>query len=245
MQSVLLIGGMFGSGKTTLASGICDLYGSDSYNIDFANIYRDVGGEALSQSEKGDAFRDSIWADQLSTAIDSKLAEGFKLVVANSSFLISGRRRAILERIDQDVNIVPLILAIPIRTSHHRIKASRPFGTHPVNMTNSRESIMRMCRSFITGDNSDILLPSILSTLSPEYLAMLNRSKTNRAMLYNTHQDEAERMPQWIMIPDSPTPERCVELIKLGITDPFLIRKYFENTKRIEPEGELPRIYRR
>ena len=67
-QTVLLIGGMFGSGKSTLASGIKERYGSKCYNIDFANIYRDIGGIALSSSKGGDSFRDSIWQSVLTRA---------------------------------------------------------------------------------------------------------------------------------------------------------------------------------
>lgn len=236
-QTVLLIGGMFGSGKSTLASVIQETYGPKCYNIDFANIYGDIGGVALSQSKEGDSFRDSIWGSTVNSAIDEKINEGYELVVANSSFLISERRRMVMDRISDTVNTVALIMALPQLMLYRRIKEGRPVGSHPVNQENARESIVKMNRKFISGDNSDLLLPSVVDSLPPEYLAMLCKNEANRHILSSSREGEVRRASKWVVVPYNLTADLCIELVNLRISDPFLIRSYLEGKRRMDAEG--------
>jgi predicted kinase len=252
-QSVLLLGGMFGSGKSTLAAGVEQIYGSTCYNIEFANIYKNIGGVALSQSQQGDNFRDSIWATTITNTINEKLHEGYELIIANSSFLISERRRIVIDYIDPHINTVALIMALPLQTPYHRVKESRPIGSHPVNQENILQTIKKLNRTFVAGDNTDLLLPSDITTLPREYRAMLSRNEINRDMIYNNKEDEEKRKPKWVVVPYNLSPDICIDLVKLQVSDPFLIRSYLEtkNQANIEGkktktiEGNTPNTYRK
>lgn len=240
-QTVLLLGGMFGVGKSTLASQIKELYGVNCYNFDFADVYRQKNGLALSQSKQGNNYRDANWADTITGAINEGLQKDCELVIANSSFLIGARRRVVLERINQEVRKLLIILTPPLLVPYHRIKLGRPEGTHIVNKNNARESIHRICNEFIASDNTDLLLPTDPYSLPKEYLSMLCRNEANRNIIFNKLDEEMQRLPRWVLMSHDLSAHKCMDLIQSGIADPFLVRGFLEDNVNVDIESSLRR----
>ena len=238
-QTVLLLGGMFGVGKSTLANQIHDLYDGDCYNFDFANVYREKSGVALSQSKQGDIYRDSNWATTIVDSINQGIEDGNAIVIANSSFLIGERRRVVIQGIRHDTRVLPIILTPPLLVPYHRIKSGRPEGSHIVNRENAKDSIMRICKEFIESDNSDLLLPSNPYLLPKEYLSMLCRNPKNRDIITNGPSDEARRAPKWVLTPQELAANDCLELIKSGVSTPMEIRDYLEGRTSIDFERDM------
>ena len=89
----------------------------------------------------------------------------------------------------------------------------------------------------MSGDNSDLLLPSVINTLPREYLAMLYRNETNRSMILNSREDEVRRTPKWVVVPYNLTVDTCVGLVNSRTSNPFLIRGYLEGRKQTDVEG--------
>jgi predicted kinase len=228
-QTLLLIGGMFGSGKSTLAQGIQDEYKGTCFNIDFANLYGKLGGVVMSSTKQADSVRDAIWKDVLLDEIDLRLREGNELVLANSSFLIGERRSVVMDAFSTRVASLGLIMMPPLLTSFHRVRSSRPEGSHPVNVSNARQSLMRISESVISSDNSDLLLPTDKSHMPGEYRAMIARSTQSKFLLQETHDEELKRQPKWVVYPDTLTPKMCIELVNQSVVDPFEIRMLLES----------------
>ena len=238
-QTVLLIGGMFGVGKSTIASQIKQEYGVNCFNFDFADVYRQKSGVALSQSKQGDQYRDANWADTIIGSVNTALFDGYELIIANSSFLIGDRRRVVLERIYQGVRALSIILAPPLLVPYHRIKIGRSEGTHIVNKGNARQSIHRICNEFIYSDNTDLLLPTDRSQLPKEYLAMLYRNEINRDILFESPDDEVKRAPKWLLVPQDLVPKDFIGLITSEANSPFELRAIIENKMHYNIEGLL------
>lgn len=238
-QTVLLIGGMYGVGKSTLAEQVKNVWGANCYNFDFADVYHQKSGIALSQSKQGDQYRDANWADTINGRINHALQEGYELVIANSSFLIGDRRRIVLKNISQETRVLPVILTPSLLVPYHQIKSGRPEGTHIVNVGNARQSLHKLNRQFIASDNSDLLLPTDRYTLPKEYMAMLYRNEANGGILFESPKDELERAPRWVLIPQKLEISDFVRLIASEAINAFDIREIIENNVHYDIERSL------
>jgi hypothetical protein len=104
---------------------------------------------------------------------------------------------------------------------------------------------MRICKEFIESDNSDLLLPSNPYLLPKEYLSMLCRNPKNRDIITNDPGDESRRAPKWVLVPQELTANKCLELIKSGVSTPKEIRDYIEGRMSGDLERHLPRASRK
>ena len=202
MQTVLLIGGVSGVGKSTLGLAIQSLYGDSCYNFDFGAVYNP-------QSKVNN------WEREILDSIHTGLSKGYELVVANSKFNQRIRRDHVLDNIH--VRTVPLILRPPLLDAFHNIRNGRPEGTHITNADNARCELIDQCAKLARDDQSDILLPSNKGTVPKEYLAMLQRTELNRPLLSQNGSDPRVR---WVSVCDRITPQRCVEVVRSGVSKP-------------------------
>lgn len=223
MQTVLLLGGISGVGKSTLAMKTKALYGEKCYNFDFGQVY---GGN--------DSPRD--WETEILTSINAGLDAGYELVVANSTFIRRQKRNLILDNIF--LRVIPIIMRPPILVAHHHIKDGRPEGTHPTNAKNSMFELGQQCKIMIKDDQSDILLPTDHATLPAEYRAILLRNEANRHLLLN--QEYVNPSVRWVTAVGELTPTTCVGLVNSGTNDPYEIRNILESSML---KGEGNRVY--
>jgi hypothetical protein len=218
-QTVLLIGGVSGVGKSTLASGIKHLYGEDCFNFDFGTAYERPGGRIAGPERIDD------WEEQITHAISNGLTEGYGLVVANSKFMQKSRRDFILDYIGEKARTIPLVLRPPLLDVFHQLREGRPAERHTVNRDNAREALSSLCARSIDDDQSDILLPSDKAMLSREYLAILNRSELNRPLL---NQNGTDPRVRWVTVPERITPHKCIDIVESGAEGAYEIRRVLE-----------------
>lgn len=242
-QTVILVGGLFGSGKSTLTSQAQQRYGDAAYNVEFADIYQRIGGLALDSTQAGRSFRDGQWQNIVDDEIQLRLSEGYEAIFVSSAFYQRERRTNTIAKIDQETNVIPLMLAIPQLAIFHRLK-EREVGSNSVNRENARIGIHRMNMLFTKSDNTDLLLPTDVNDLPAEYAAMLTRNEINRLMVGGESDDELRaRSPRWVVSPHNISPETCVDIVKSGTNDPFLIRQIIEEQKFTDIEGNA--LFRR
>lgn len=218
-QTVLLIGGVCGVGKSTLASGVKQLYGDGCYNFDFGTAYERQGSRISSPERVAD------WEEQIADNIQRGLDGGYDLVVVNSKFTQRGRRDFALGCVQDRARAVPLILRQPVLTAFHQIREGRTDQTYPVNNRNARLSLRDVCHRSVEDRQEDILLPSDKSTLPKEYLAILNRSEHNRELLSQNGTDPRVR---WVAVPHRVTPHECIEIVRSGVEGAYEIRDVVE-----------------
>ena len=218
-QTVLLIGGVCGVGKSTLASGVKQLYGDGCYNFDFGTAYERPGGRIASPERVSD------WEYQVKSNIDRGLRDGHDLVVVNSKFTQRNRRDFALDCVGDRARAVPIILRQSVLTAFHQIREGRTDMTYPVNSQNARRSLIDACLRSVADKQEDILLPSDKSTLPREYLAILNRSEHNRALLSQNGTDPRVR---WVAVPYRITPNECIEIVRSGVEGAYGIRDVIE-----------------
>lgn len=208
-QTVLLIGGISGAGKSTLASQVKHLYGRGAYNFDFGNVYT----HTMTQDQ-----RDERWADIMKGSIHMGLTQGFDLVIANSQFWRSDRRRDIIESIEPRARVVPLMLATPMLEAYRRVKQGRE--GHTIDNRYIFKAIKEGNRIVESQDHSDILLPTNLNDLPGEYMALLERG----------NKDRLEAHARWVMSPEI-NAQSCIDLVQSGVEEAHEIRSVLEGQR--------------
>lgn len=228
-QTVLLIGGVCGVGKSTLASGVKQLYGDGCYNFDFGTAYERPGGRIAGPE------RISDWEEQIIENIDRGIRDGYDLVVVNSKFTQRSRRDFALDCVGDRARTLPLMLRQPLLDVFHQLREGRPAERHTVNGQNARQSLMETCLRSVADKQEDILLPSDKSTLPKEYLAILNRSEHNRELLSQNGTDPRVR---WVAVPYRITPGECIEIVRSGVEGAYGIRDMIEG-RQIHRSAEM------
>jgi gluconate kinase len=217
MQTLLLLGGISGAGKSTLALGIKAKYGEDCFNFDFGSVY---------SRDSTHADKELRWQDQILESIRHGFERGHNLVIANSMFLRRERRDLVFDTFPEQRKLA-IMLTPPILTAFHRVKDSRPEGSHTTNAKTAYSEMVRACGFAVENDHSDVLLPSDKSMLPKEYLAMFNRTELNRHML---SQNGCDPNVRWVATAKQPDPYTYVELVRSGITEPYDVRDFIERT---------------
>lgn len=208
-QTVLLIGGISGAGKSTLASQVKHLYGRGAYNFDLGNVYT----HTMTQDQ-----RDERWADIMKGSIHMGLTQGFDLVIANSQFWRSDRRRDIVDSVEPRARVVPLMLATPMLEAYRRVKRGRE--GHTVDERRIFQAIKGGNRIVEGHDHSDMLLPTNLNDLPGEYLALLERG----------NKDRLEANARWVMSPEI-NARLCIDLVQSGVEEAHEIRSVLEGQR--------------
>lgn len=218
-QTVLLIGGVCGVGKSTLASGVKQLYGDGCYNFDFGTAYERDGSHIPGPEHIPD------WQEQIRTNINRGLDMGFELVVVNSKFDRRFKRDFAIECVGERAHTLPIILRQPLLTAFHQLKRGRSEYEFVVNGHNAKQSLISVCHRSVQDDQSDILLPSDKGLMPKEYLAILNRSEHNRELLSQNGTDPRVR---WVAVPRRITPNECIEIVRSGVEGAYGIRDVIE-----------------
>ena len=245
-QKVLLLGGYYGSGKTTLTNGLINYYGC-GINLDFDNFSQQLGAFDPSQVMLSNEIRAKIWETYFPNAVETSIKAGNPLTIVAATFAQRPRRDRFMSIFDRypEVDVYPLVMMLPMKETIRRIRTGRIGDAHVINDQTVLEFYRRANRTFRNDDHTDFLLPTRRSTLPKEYQALLTKKAVNKDVFFDENRD-VDQEKRWVIVPHDLTLETLEHVID-GDPYPLSIRYNLEGLsidKSIMDRGLLP-VYAR
>lgn len=233
MTRVVLVGGIYGSGKSTtavrLANAACAV-GYRTVVVDYDDLAEAGKGEEI-DLDKTNRLRYFAWEqDGFVNAVKDVVSQEPDLVVASGTFSTRQRRERFTSQLDDgfyDINVYGLFIMEPMRDTISRIENNRVDNTRLVNAERWREFYQRYNRTFKDEDNTDLLLPSNKNLLAPEYRALLTKGEQNREAFLSSD-NTPDKTLKWVVLPRPLRVDVFLEIIKDGIYKPFDVRERLE-----------------
>lgn len=224
MKKIILVGGTYGSGKSTTAKEIADSY-FNPYTTDIIDSDMFIGngmGKTV-DVENSDELRRKAWNELMLPAINTSLQD-HELVIVPGAFYTRERRERFINVLSDFADVTALFYMLPMRETIDRIRRDRTDETHLVNHTRYRDFYRKFNQHFREDNQSDLLLPHNREKLAPEYLALLTKQESNKHIVLTPQLDKT-RPHHWIVIPEPLRIETFISAIQKGIHKPHEMRQ--------------------
>lgn len=208
---VILVGGVYGSGKSTVASAL----GEQASVVDYDQIIGNTQGKVMKPEELA-PIRQLAWSQLFLEKLRDS-AKNNRATIGVGTFTTRERRDRYFEELSAEAQVIGLYYMLPMKTTIERIKLNRA-SDHLVNGNTVIDFYRAHNQTFKTQDHGDLLLPSDPSTLPLEYRALLQQSK----------KDFVSSKKRWVVLPKPLDPATIKETIASGTTDSEKIRALLE-----------------
>ena len=231
--TVILIGGAYGSGKSTTAKLIHNHLSSlpehplsqGTTTVDYDNLVGDGSTGKDIDLKVIDEARKNTWGYVFMDTIQRRLDEGYDFVLAPGTFFTRERRERYMRELRGRAEVIGLYFMLPMRQTIADIRTSRTDEVRLVNYVRVLDFYRTHNRAFPKEDHSDLLLPEDRSMLPAEFQAMLNRNEQNRRLLATPHEDHLQPDRQWIVLTHRLKPEHLVQVLTHDDRKPLTLRE--------------------
>ncbi len=224
MKKIIMLGGIYGSGKSTTAMEIAESY-FNNYStsiVDSDSFFGNGTGKQVDYQNWKETARRAWDREMIPSIIVA--SESHELIIFIGSFYTHDRRQRYYDTLSEIADVTALFYMLPMRETIDRIRRGRRDDTHLVNTTRYREFYKRFNQQFKEDNQSDLLLPHDRDRLTPEYLALLTKRKQNRELVVTPQLDKT-RPHRWIVIPEPLRIETFMNAIQKGILKPYEMRQ--------------------
>lgn len=224
MKKIVLIGGTYGSGKSTTAQWIAESPHNPYKTtiVDYDTLIGNHLGKAV-DVDNSDELRKKAWGELFIPAIIEAL-EKSELVVVPGTFSTRERRTRFVSELGEIADLTCLYFMLPMRETTQRIRRGRTDETHLVNIERYKEFYRKANKQFALEDHTDLLLPANRELLAPEYRALLSRKEHNKNVLITPHLDTT-RLHHWIVTPEPLHIPDFMKILQEGINKPYEVRQ--------------------
>ncbi len=227
MAKVVLIGGMYGSGKSTTATAILENSRHKGYSNPIVIDYDLLIGNGAPQVdvEKAQLLRDDVWKYRFAQAIEESINMGHDLVLVPGTFSTRERRDRFIQQFSQreNIDLHCLFIMEPMKTTIQRIQMGRRDESHLVNQHRWREFYRKFNQGFAVDDHNDLLLPLDRQQLAPEYRALLQKHEKNQASFKSPELD-GNQIKRWIVLPRQLHLPDFFDILRDNVIHPLEIR---------------------
>lgn len=225
---IILIGGLYGAGKTTLGRYLHGRLGTSASFVNFDTLGDDQGVNSIPSKVRWDLFLPEI---------QRQVYDGYHYVIADASFYKRETRDHFMDALSESALVSGLFLMLPMKEVvcrlHQRIEHSGG-----ITANNYVENVCRFNREFMTQNNSDLLLPKDRSAISHEYKVEMSRCPENQFILDHPENDQSLNS-RWLVVTETFNPNRYVELLRRKMSESYELRC------GLESETSLPSRARR
>ncbi len=170
MNKVILVGGIYGSGKTTIGEAL----EREGRVIDYDNIIGDVKGNGvLKTPESMEPIRQQAWGYLFLNALVNSVRMGNPVTVGIATFTTRERRDRYFDTLSKEAEVTGIYYMLPMKETIDRIRRDRTKGEKLVNGDTVLDFYRTHNRTFIKQDHSDLKIPD---TLPAEYRSLLRMS---------------------------------------------------------------------
>jgi predicted kinase len=185
MGKVVLLGGAYGSGKSSLAQELKQFYGSNCCQvIDFDDLTRGYRPQLTGWEDYKDHLRHVV----IPTMVGDSLTSGRTFVVVAATFYKRSSRMIMTEQLSQVADVYGFFFMLPLLGTVRRVRQNRPADSdHDVNRATINSHQTKFIRRLEQEGLGDVMLPRDPCRIPPEWRALLaraNRSTTATPLDY-------------------------------------------------------------
>jgi len=241
-KTVIILGGIYGGGKSTKADEILKAYGEGAVYMGYDSTYAETD-EQKALYEKNEIYRDNLpykeycwkkYAHDIKEALQTN-----DLVVVDAGFRQSRYRREIIQELQREdtINVIGLFLLANVGMAIRRVLNDPSRENHVVPKKEHKKKGIAFLWELAKQNKTDIILPSRVKETPMTHIPRIYRNvwkkinKISAFALQNPNVDEkfAESGARWLAInPDKFHVRSFIQAIKAGEKNILRIRDVIE-----------------